>query len=76
MRPKRVSFMARSWKQSYYEPEEVLQDVQDKVNQAKAAGESIDYLTFVLDAEVEGVTGQDIEVVGYVGGDELNSLLN
>ncbi len=26
-------------------------------------------------AEVEGVTGQEIEVVGYVGADELNRLL-
>ncbi len=26
-------------------------------------------------AEVEGVTAQDIEVVGYVGADELNALL-
>ena len=26
-------------------------------------------------AEVEGVTGQDIEVTGYIGADELNSML-
>lgn len=26
-------------------------------------------------AEVEGVTAQDIEVVGYIGADELNALL-
>ncbi|MDY7039793.1 MAG: iron-sulfur cluster assembly protein [Chloroflexota bacterium] len=26
-------------------------------------------------AEVEGVTAQDVEVVGYVGADELNALL-
>jgi metal-sulfur cluster biosynthetic enzyme len=26
-------------------------------------------------AEVEGITAQDIEVVGYIGADELNALL-
>ena len=26
-------------------------------------------------AEVEGVTGQDVEVVGYIGADELSALL-
>ena len=35
----------------FYEPEEVLRGVQDKVEKAKDAGEMIDYLTFVPDGE-------------------------
>jgi len=35
----------------FYEPEEILQSVQDKVERATEAGEPIDYLTFVPDGE-------------------------
>jgi len=36
---------------SFYEPEEILQNVRDKVEKAREAGETIDYLTFVPDGE-------------------------
>jgi wyosine [tRNA(Phe)-imidazoG37] synthetase (radical SAM superfamily) len=36
---------------AFYEPEEILQDVRDKVEKARGAGEAIDYLTFVPDGE-------------------------
>ncbi len=38
-------------RQDFYEPEEILREVQDKVEKARAAGESVDYLTFVPDGE-------------------------
>jgi len=38
-------------RQSFYSPEEITQAVQNKVEQAQAAGETIDYLTFVPDGE-------------------------
>lgn len=38
-------------RQAFYRPDEVLQDVRDKVERAREAGEHIDYLTFVPDGE-------------------------
>jgi wyosine [tRNA(Phe)-imidazoG37] synthetase (radical SAM superfamily) len=38
-------------RRAFYKPEEISQDVQDKVEKAREAGESIDYLTFVPDGE-------------------------
>lgn len=38
-------------RQPFYEPEKILKAVQVKVNQARAAGKPIDYLTFVPDGE-------------------------
>jgi wyosine [tRNA(Phe)-imidazoG37] synthetase (radical SAM superfamily) len=38
-------------RQAFHLPEEILVAVQKKVNSVKAAGESIDYLTFVPDGE-------------------------
>ncbi len=38
-------------RQPFYAPEKILKAVQVKVNQARAAGEPIDYLTFVPDGE-------------------------
>ncbi|HDQ70996.1 MAG TPA: radical SAM protein [Chloroflexi bacterium] len=35
----------------FYEPEQIVQAVEDKVAQARDAGETIDYLTFVPDGE-------------------------
>ncbi len=35
----------------FYEPEEILRQVQDKIKGAEKAGEAIDYLTFVPDGE-------------------------
>ncbi len=38
-------------RQSFYGPEQVAREVREKVAQARAAGETIDYLTFVPDGE-------------------------
>lgn len=38
-------------RQPFYEPEQVLHDVSDKVEKTRQAGETIDYLTFVPDGE-------------------------
>jgi wyosine [tRNA(Phe)-imidazoG37] synthetase (radical SAM superfamily) len=38
-------------RRAFYEPEEILKAVQDKVEKAGESGESIDYLTFVPDGE-------------------------
>jgi len=38
-------------RQAFYEPEEILKAVQDKVQNARRLGEAIDYLTFVPDGE-------------------------
>jgi wyosine [tRNA(Phe)-imidazoG37] synthetase (radical SAM superfamily) len=38
-------------RQAWYEPEEILSAVRDKVAKAREAGERIDYLTFVPDGE-------------------------
>jgi wyosine [tRNA(Phe)-imidazoG37] synthetase (radical SAM superfamily) len=36
---------------AFYDPEEIVQDVRDKVEKAQDVGEQIDYLTFVPDGE-------------------------
>jgi len=53
----------------FYEPEEVLRDVQDKVERAKEVGESIDYLTFVPDGEptLDVNLGREIELLRPLG---------
>jgi len=38
-------------RRAFYHPEEILNDVRDKVERAREAGEPIDYLTFVPDGE-------------------------
>lgn len=38
-------------KQTFYQPEEILREVQYKLEETKKAGEKIDYLTFVPDGE-------------------------
>lgn len=38
-------------RQAFYEPQEILFGVQDKVEKVREAGEAIDYLTFVSDGE-------------------------
>jgi wyosine [tRNA(Phe)-imidazoG37] synthetase (radical SAM superfamily) len=38
-------------RQAFYNPEQVFQDVRDKLEGARQAGETIDYLTFVPDGE-------------------------
>jgi wyosine [tRNA(Phe)-imidazoG37] synthetase (radical SAM superfamily) len=52
-------------RQAFYEPGRILQDVRDKVEEAKGAGESIDYLTFVPDGEptLDVNLGREIELL-------------
>ena len=56
-------------RRAFYEPEEILKAVQEKVNKAKAAGESIDYLTFVPDGEptLDIHLGREIELLRPLG---------
>lgn len=56
-------------RQTFYEPEEILKTVQEKVNSVKAAGESIDYLTFVPDGEptLDLNLGREIELLRPLG---------
>lgn len=56
-------------RRAFYEPEDVLKDVQDKVERAKEAGESIDYLTFVPDGEptMDVHLGREIELLKPLG---------
>jgi len=52
-------------RRAFYEPEEILRDVQDKVERAKETGEPIDYLTFVPDGEptLDVNLGREIELL-------------
>ncbi len=56
-------------RRAFYEPKEILQDVQEKVEKAKEAGESIDYLTFVADGEptLDVNLGREIELLRSFG---------
>jgi len=56
-------------RQSFYEPEEILQDVRDKVEKTRKAGEPIDYLTFVPDGEptLDINLGREIESLRPLG---------
>jgi wyosine [tRNA(Phe)-imidazoG37] synthetase (radical SAM superfamily) len=53
----------------FYEPDQVLRDVHDKVEKAKEAGEAIDYLTFVPDGEptLDINLGREIEHLRPLG---------
>jgi len=53
----------------FYEPEEILRTVRDKVENARAIGESIDYLTFVPDGEptLDVNLGREIELLEPLG---------
>jgi len=53
----------------FYEPEEVSRDVQNKVEKAREAGETIDYLTFVPDGEptLDINLGREIELLEPLG---------
>jgi len=53
----------------FYEPQEVVNDVEDKVIRAREAGERIDYLTFVPDGEttLDIGLGQEIELLRPLG---------
>jgi wyosine [tRNA(Phe)-imidazoG37] synthetase (radical SAM superfamily) len=56
-------------RRAFYEPEEVLQDVRDKVERAREAGEAIDYLAFVPDGEptLDINLGREIELLRPLG---------
>lgn len=53
----------------FYEPDEILQDVHDKVEKARETGEAIDYLTFVPDGEptLDINLGREIELLRPLG---------
>jgi len=59
----------RAERRVFYEPEEVSRDVQDKVEKAREAGETIDYLTFVPDGEptLDINLGREIELLEPLG---------
>ena len=52
-----------------YEPEEILQAVRNKVEEAREVGESVDYLTFVSDGEptLDVNLGREIELLKPLG---------
>jgi wyosine [tRNA(Phe)-imidazoG37] synthetase (radical SAM superfamily) len=54
---------------AFYKPEEVLRDVQDKVEKARETGETIDYLTFVPDGEptLDVNLGREIALLRRLG---------
>jgi wyosine [tRNA(Phe)-imidazoG37] synthetase (radical SAM superfamily) len=56
-------------RRAFYEPDQVLRDVRDKVEKAKKAGETIDYLTFVPDGEptLDINLGREIELLRPLG---------
>jgi wyosine [tRNA(Phe)-imidazoG37] synthetase (radical SAM superfamily) len=56
-------------RRAFYEPEDVLRDVHDKVEKAGEAGEAIDYLTFVPDGEptLDINLGREIELLRPLG---------
>jgi wyosine [tRNA(Phe)-imidazoG37] synthetase (radical SAM superfamily) len=49
-------------RRTFYQPEEILRDVEEKVDSARKVGESIDYLTFVPDGEPTLDTNLDCEI--------------
>jgi wyosine [tRNA(Phe)-imidazoG37] synthetase (radical SAM superfamily) len=56
-------------RRAFYEPEEVVRDVERKVEEADSAGEAIDYLTFVPDGEptLDVNLGREIELLRPLG---------
>jgi wyosine [tRNA(Phe)-imidazoG37] synthetase (radical SAM superfamily) len=52
-------------RRTFHDPAEIVQDVRDKVEKSKAAGEPIDYLTFVSDGEptLDANLGLEIELL-------------
>jgi wyosine [tRNA(Phe)-imidazoG37] synthetase (radical SAM superfamily) len=56
-------------RRAFYEPEEILDSVRDKVSRTKAAGESIDYLAFVPDGEptLDIHLGTEIDLLRSLG---------
>jgi wyosine [tRNA(Phe)-imidazoG37] synthetase (radical SAM superfamily) len=56
-------------RRAFYQPEEILKDVEEKVERAREVGESIDYLTFVPDGEptLDVNLGREIELLKPLG---------
>ena len=56
-------------RRAFYEPEEILQDVHNKVEKTRETGEAIDYLTFVSDGEptLDINLGREIERLRPLG---------
>ncbi|MGD8657895.1 MAG: radical SAM protein, partial [Desulfobacterales bacterium] len=53
----------------FYQPEEILRDVESKIEKAQQKGESIDYLTFVPDGEpsLDANLGKEIDLLRPLG---------
>ncbi|MBN1902518.1 radical SAM protein [Candidatus Sumerlaeota bacterium] len=53
----------------FYNPEDLLESVEEKIKQAKKRGESIDYLTFVPDGEptLDNNIGREIDLLKSLG---------
>jgi wyosine [tRNA(Phe)-imidazoG37] synthetase (radical SAM superfamily) len=53
----------------FYDPEKILQDVQNRIDRATEAGEPIDYITFVPDGEptLDTNLGREIEMLRSLG---------
>jgi len=56
-------------RQTFYQPQEIIEAVQTKVQMAQSAGEAIDYLTFVADGEptLDLNLGQEIKQLKSLG---------
>jgi len=56
-------------RRAFYPPDEILKDVEEKVERAREVGESIDYLTFVPDGEptLDTNLGREIELLKPLG---------
>jgi wyosine [tRNA(Phe)-imidazoG37] synthetase (radical SAM superfamily) len=56
-------------RQRFYAPDEILRAVTEKLQEARRAGEQIDYLTFVSDGEptLDVHLGREIELLGPLG---------
>ena len=54
---------------TFYEPEDILKDVRDKVEKSREVGEAIDYLSFVPDGEptLDVNLGREIELLKPLG---------
>lgn len=54
---------------AFYQPEEIVKDVEQKIGNAREVGESIDYLTFVPDGEptLDANLGHEIELLKPLG---------
>jgi wyosine [tRNA(Phe)-imidazoG37] synthetase (radical SAM superfamily) len=64
----RTSSMAVERKE-FYQPQEIARSVQEKVEDARKAGEAIDYLTFVADGEptLDSSLGHEMELLRPLG---------